>query len=82
MRTYDSIMVKDESSEYQVTSVVAVTPTWRDVWAILRKRYKPKVKWMSTITMAGADKLLKEHFTEQVNEALHQKQVIFPEHND
>jgi hypothetical protein len=78
----DSILLKDETDEYQVTSVVAVPPTWRDIWSILRGRYKAKVQRRGAITTAGAGKVLKETFTPDIRDALNQKSLLFKEPDD
>lgn len=49
-----------ESDEYEVVSVVAVKPSWRDVWAILRGRYEPKVRKVKRLTPAGVNRVIKD----------------------
>lgn len=60
-----SIRLADESNEYEAVGVVAVKPTWRDVWAILRGTYQPMVTRRKAITTAGAAKVMKETWTDE-----------------
>jgi hypothetical protein len=46
----DSIVL--ESDKWRSISVRAVAPTWRDVWAILRGCYQPKVQRTVAYTAA------------------------------
>jgi hypothetical protein len=39
-----SVILESESSDLWNVHVVAVKPTWRDVWAILRGSYVPRVR--------------------------------------
>lgn len=48
--------IRLDGDRYEVTYVVAVTPTRRDVWAILRGRYEPKVQTTGVPTQAGIDR--------------------------
>jgi hypothetical protein len=59
----DRFTLKDESDKYEITVVEAVKPTWRDVWAIVRGRYEPKVRKRRQITVLGMEKALKEVWT-------------------
>lgn len=68
---HDSIRLDNESDEYQAVSVVAVAPTWRDVWAILRGRYKPRVYKRYAITTAGAARVMKQVYNRDSLSALH-----------
>lgn len=56
----DSVRLASESDRYKVTSVVAVGPTWRDVWAILRGRYRPLVVKRRRMTVAGMNREIKK----------------------
>jgi hypothetical protein len=71
----DSVVI--QRTEDEVTSVEAVPPTWRDVWAILRGTYRPKVRVVSRLTVAGTAKMLKEVWGEPVREALNAKSHLF-----
>lgn len=67
-----SIRLDTESDKYEVTSVIGVAPTWRDVWAIIRGRYQPLVRRRKVMTSAGANRVLKEvwadkKFEDQLN---------------
>ncbi len=44
-------------------SIRSVKPTWRDVWAILRGRYQPKIIIGLGITPQQLDRILKETWT-------------------
>lgn len=79
---HDSIVLEHESDEYRVTSVVAVTPTWRDLWAILRGRYRPKVFRQCAITVLGASRIMEEHYTPQLRETMHQPSLFRYEEPD
>ncbi len=63
--THDSIRLADESDEYHVVSVVAVAPTWRDAWSILRGTYRPKVRRRGAMTSAGLSRILKQTWTRE-----------------
>lgn len=68
----DSYRIDAESDEYVDILVVAVKPTWRDVWAILRGRYRPKVVRRERLTPAGLLRALKQAWTgSRVGEALY-----------
>jgi hypothetical protein len=62
-KVQDSIRIDAESDEYEVTSVVPVPPSWRDVWAILRGRYEAKVKKVKRLTSKGMHRELKRVWT-------------------
>lgn len=53
----------DESDEYVTVSVEAIPPTWRDLWAILRGRYRPALKVVRRLTVKGIDRELKAAWT-------------------
>lgn len=60
-----------ESDEYQHAWVEAVAPTWRDVWKIVRGRYTPALVRRSRMTMKGADKVIREVWTDEKMSALY-----------
>jgi hypothetical protein len=48
----------------------AVPPTWRDVWAILRGTYRPEIRVVQRLTLAGFDAVLKDVWDDRIREAL------------
>jgi hypothetical protein len=50
----------------------AVPPTWRDVWAILRGTYRPEIRVVRRLTLAGFDAVLKDVWDDRIREALDQ----------
>lgn len=60
----DRYKVEALSDEYEITYVVPVAPTRRDLWKILRGKYKPQVKEGKTLTWKGMNRVLKEVWTD------------------
>ena len=60
-----SLMIRlaAESDEDNDVFVVAVAPSWRDVWAILRGRYVPRVVRVSRATPAAIRRTVREVWT-------------------
>lgn len=58
--------------------VEPVPPTWRDLWAILRKRYEPKLRVRLQMGVAAMDFILAETWTnESLEEQLHSSHHLF-----
>lgn len=68
-----SILLVAESDEFEATTVEAVPPTWRDVWAILRGRYEPRVRRVKRLTLRGTDRLMKQAYGEPLRRALNRQ---------
>jgi hypothetical protein len=50
----------------------AVPPTRRDVWAILRGTYRPEIRVVQRLTLAGFDAVLKDVWDDRIRQALDQ----------
>jgi hypothetical protein len=50
----------------------AVPPTWRDVWAILWGTYRPEVRVVQRLTLAGFDAVLKDVWDDRIRRVLDQ----------
>lgn len=73
-----AIRIDAESDEYAVTMVKAVAPSWRDVWAIVRGRYEPKVRKVKSATAAGMDRALKEVWSSPLlEEQIHEGSMAY-----
>lgn len=59
-----SYRLRHLSNRAKTTSVVAVAPARRDIWAILRGRYVPKVRVVSQVTAAGYDKVMRDAYAD------------------
>lgn len=57
--TYESVSFQDQTKYLGPTVIKAQVPTWRDVWAILRGRYAPKVIVSRKLTVAGVSRVIK-----------------------
>ena len=55
--------IAHRSKFFEPWVVEAEPPTWRDLWAILRKRYRPRLKVSIRLSMEGTNRVLKDVWT-------------------
>lgn len=59
-----------KSDKYITTLLRTEEPTWRDIWKIVRGKYKPRLIEYTRLTTAGSEKVIREVWSTELREQL------------
>ena len=56
--------------EYHVEFIEAIPPTRRDLWSILRGKYKPQLRIVERLTTKGFARVIRQEYEPKIREAM------------